>query len=139
MYSKSIPNPKDSTNNQKFTQYTAYPPLRHDIRYTKQTFTKHLLFTATKIPQTQKSDRVGLAPQKNLRDLTIFAVRQKMLVLTRKKNESIIIGDDIQINILQVTAKTVRLGISAPNEISVHRKEIYDKILEQKTQNEQDN
>ena len=62
-----------------------------------------------------------------------------MLVLTRKKNESIIIGDDIQINIVEVKDQTVRLGICAPNEISVHRKEIYDKILKQKTQNEQDN
>ena len=62
-----------------------------------------------------------------------------MLVLTRKKNQSIIIGDDIQINIIELKAKTVRLGICAPNEISVHRKEIYDKILEQKTQDDRDN
>jgi carbon storage regulator len=62
-----------------------------------------------------------------------------MLVLTRKKNESIIIGDDIKINIVEVKDKTVKLGICAPNEISVHRKEIYDKILKQKTQNEQQN
>ncbi len=62
-----------------------------------------------------------------------------MLVLTRKKNESIIIGDDIQISIVELNAKTVRIGICAPNEISVHRKEIYDKILEQKTKDDQDN
>ena len=62
-----------------------------------------------------------------------------MLVLTRKKNESIIIGDDIQISIVEVRAKTVRIGISAPKQLSVHRKEIYDKILEQKTKDDQDN
>jgi carbon storage regulator len=62
-----------------------------------------------------------------------------MLVLTRKKNESIIIGDDIQISIVEVKAKTVRLGICAPKEISVHRKEIYDQILEQTTQDARDN
>ncbi len=61
-----------------------------------------------------------------------------MLVLTRKKNESIIIGDDIQINIVEIKEKTVKLGICAPNELSVHRNEIYDKILDQKAQNEPD-
>lgn len=57
-----------------------------------------------------------------------------MLVLTRKKNESIIIGDDIQISIVEVKAKSVRLGICAPKETTVHRKEIYDKILDQTAQ-----
>ncbi|MHC4636218.1 MAG: carbon storage regulator CsrA [Planctomycetota bacterium] len=49
-----------------------------------------------------------------------------MLVLTRKKDESIIIGDNIEITVTEVSGNRVRLGINAPKEIIVHRKEIYD-------------
>lgn len=55
-----------------------------------------------------------------------------MLVLTRQKDESIIIGDDIEIVIVDVRGDRVRLGINAPREISVHRKEIYDAIQKEK-------
>ncbi|KKN52389.1 hypothetical protein LCGC14_0613060 [marine sediment metagenome] len=48
-----------------------------------------------------------------------------MLVLSRTKDESIIIGDDITITIIDVRGDKVRLGIEAPKEISVHRTEIY--------------
>ena len=51
-----------------------------------------------------------------------------MLALTRKKNESIIIGDNIEVIILSVQGEQVKLGISAPRDISVHRKEIYEQI-----------
>ena len=51
-----------------------------------------------------------------------------MLVLSRQKDESIIIGDDIEIMIVDVRGDKVRLGIKAPRSISVHRKEIYDLI-----------
>lgn len=51
-----------------------------------------------------------------------------MLALTRKKNESIIIGDDIEIVVLGVQGEQVKLGIAAPRNISVHRKEIYNLI-----------
>ncbi|MDR1706255.1 MAG: carbon storage regulator CsrA [Clostridiales bacterium] len=51
-----------------------------------------------------------------------------MLALTRKKNESIIIGDRIEVIVLSVQGEQVKLGISAPREISVHRKEIYEQI-----------
>ncbi len=51
-----------------------------------------------------------------------------MLVLTRHKDESIIIGDDIEITIIDVRGDKVRLGINAPREVSVHRKEVYEAI-----------
>jgi len=55
-----------------------------------------------------------------------------MLVLSRQKNESIMIGDDVEITIVDVRGDKVRLGINAPRSISVHRKEIYDAIQREK-------
>lgn len=54
-----------------------------------------------------------------------------MLVLTRKSNQSIMIGDDIEISILAVTGEKVRLGIEAPRAIPVFRKEVYVEIQEE--------
>ena len=51
-----------------------------------------------------------------------------MLILTRKKDESLRIGDDIVITVVSVSGGHVRLGIEAPRELSVHRSEIYEKI-----------
>ena len=51
-----------------------------------------------------------------------------MLVLSRKKNESIIIADHIVITVVEIRGDKVRLGIEAPKEIPVHRQEIYDAI-----------
>ena len=55
-----------------------------------------------------------------------------MLVLSRQKDESIMIGDDIEITIVDVRGDKVRLGINAPRTISVHRKEIYLAIQKEK-------
>ena len=55
-----------------------------------------------------------------------------MLVLSRKRDETIIIGDDIKITVVDVRGDKVRLGINAPAHIPVHRKEIYD-VLKCKT------
>ncbi len=55
-----------------------------------------------------------------------------MLVLSRQKDESIVIGDDIEINIVDVRGGKVRLGITAPKETPVHRREIYDAIQREK-------
>lgn len=55
-----------------------------------------------------------------------------MLVLTRKVNQSIIIGDGIEIVVLEVRGEQIRLGIKAPRDVAVHRKEIYDQIKEEK-------
>ena len=57
-----------------------------------------------------------------------------MLVLSRKPNESIIIGDNIEVKVVEVRGEQVKLGITAPREISVHRKEIYDSIQQQNKQ-----
>lgn len=51
-----------------------------------------------------------------------------MLALTRKKGDSIIIGDNIEVVILSIQGEQVKLGIVAPREVSVHRKEIYEQI-----------
>ncbi len=51
-----------------------------------------------------------------------------MLILSRKNNESIMIGDEIEIIVVDVVGKTVKLGINAPRDIFVHRKEIYEAI-----------
>ena len=51
-----------------------------------------------------------------------------MLVLSRKKNETIIIGDDITIVVVEIRGDKVRLGIEAPKHIPVHRREVYDAI-----------
>ncbi|MFM9872242.1 MAG: carbon storage regulator CsrA [Fimbriimonadaceae bacterium] len=54
-----------------------------------------------------------------------------MLVLTRKVNQSIVIGDGIEVVVLEVRGEQVRIGIKAPRDVAVHRKEIYDQILEE--------
>jgi carbon storage regulator len=55
-----------------------------------------------------------------------------MLVLSRQRNESIMIGDDVEITIVDVRGDKVRLGITAPRTISVHRKEVYLAIQQEK-------
>ncbi|HHV10449.1 MAG TPA: carbon storage regulator CsrA [Clostridiales bacterium] len=53
-----------------------------------------------------------------------------MLALSRKMNESIMIGNDIEITILEVKGDQVKIGISAPKTVSIYRKEIYQQIKE---------
>ncbi len=51
-----------------------------------------------------------------------------MLVLSRKKNESIIINNDITVVVVEIRGDKVRLGIEAPKEVPVHRREVYEAI-----------
>ncbi len=51
-----------------------------------------------------------------------------MLVLSRQRDQTIMIGDDIEITIVDIRGDKVRVGINAPNSIPVHRKEVYDAI-----------
>jgi carbon storage regulator len=55
-----------------------------------------------------------------------------MLILTRRVGESLIIGDDVIVNVLGVKGNQVRIGVDAPKNVSVHREEIYDRIQEEK-------
>ncbi len=54
-----------------------------------------------------------------------------MLVLARKINESIMIGDDIEVVVIDIKGDQVKLGIRAPKNITVHRKEIYEEIQQE--------
>jgi carbon storage regulator len=60
-----------------------------------------------------------------------FQRGEAMLVLSRKKNESIIINDNITVTIIEIRGDKVRLGIEAPKDVSVHRREVYDAIQNQ--------
>ncbi|MDA0659641.1 MAG: carbon storage regulator CsrA [Planctomycetota bacterium] len=51
-----------------------------------------------------------------------------MLVLSRKKNESIVINNEITIVVVEIRGDKVRLGVEAPKEVPVHRREVYDAI-----------
>lgn len=57
-----------------------------------------------------------------------------MLVLSRTRDESIIIGDDIVVTVVDVRGDKVRVGIEAPREIPVHRQEVYEQIQRQRAQ-----
>lgn len=54
-----------------------------------------------------------------------------MLILTRKPGESITIGDDVRIQVIEIRGKQVRLGIEAPKEYVIHREEVYLRIQEE--------
>jgi len=57
-----------------------------------------------------------------------------MLVLTRKSNQSIMIGDDIEVSVLSIMGEKVRIGIQAPRDIPVFRKEVYLEIQAERGQ-----
>jgi len=54
-----------------------------------------------------------------------------MLILTRRAGEKLMIGDDIEVTVLSVNGRQVRLGILAPDDVAIHREEIYRQIKEQ--------
>jgi carbon storage regulator len=73
----------------------------------------------------------GLAPSERRFALLLDVPSTKessMLVLSRKKNESIIINDDITIVVVEIRGDKVRLGVEAPKEVPVHRNEVYEAI-----------
>ena len=62
-----------------------------------------------------------------------------MLVLSRRLNESIMVGDDVEIRIVDIKGEHVKLGITAPRSIPVHRKEIYEAIKKENIRAAQNN
>ena len=59
-----------------------------------------------------------------------------MLVLSRKKDEKIVIGDNISIMVVEIRGDKVRLGIDAPRDVSVHRREVYDAIKRKESEHD---
>ncbi|MEJ2515077.1 MAG: carbon storage regulator CsrA [Gammaproteobacteria bacterium] len=55
-----------------------------------------------------------------------------MLILTRRVGETVIIGDEVQVTVLGVKGNQVRLGVTAPKDVAVHRSEIYDRIRKER-------
>lgn len=55
-----------------------------------------------------------------------------MLILTRRQGERVIIGDNIEVTVLAISGTQVRVGVQAPKQISVHREEVYYKLLSAK-------
>jgi len=58
-----------------------------------------------------------------------------MLILTRRVGESVVIGDDISVTILGVKGNQVRIGVTAPMDVAVHRQEIYERIKKEQDDN----
>ena len=54
-----------------------------------------------------------------------------MLVLTRKKGQSIMVGDEIEISVIEINGDAIRLGIRAPRDITIYRREIFEAIREE--------
>jgi len=61
-----------------------------------------------------------------------------MLVLTRKTGQSIMVGDGVEVQVLSVAGEKVRLGITAPRDVSIFRNEVYDRIETEASQGEEE-
>lgn len=57
-----------------------------------------------------------------------------MLILTRRVNESLIVGDEVTVTVVAVKGNQVRLGVNAPRDIAVHREEVYERLKNEDAQ-----
>jgi carbon storage regulator len=65
----------------------------------------------------------------------VWITRSKtMLILTRRVGESLMISDDMRVTVLGIKGSQIRIGVSAPREVAVHREEIYNRILREREQ-----
>jgi len=55
-----------------------------------------------------------------------------MLILTRKVNETLMVGDDVSVTVLGIKGGQIRVGINAPRDVAVHRQEVYEKIRQER-------
>ena len=55
-----------------------------------------------------------------------------MLILTRKVNETLMVGDDVSVTVLAIKGGQIRIGINAPRDVGVHRQEVYEKIMQER-------
>ena len=60
-----------------------------------------------------------------------------MLILTRRVGESLMIGDEVNVTVLGIRGNQVRIGVNAPKDVAVHREEIYDRIQQEKTEDDE--
>ncbi len=56
-----------------------------------------------------------------------------MLILTRRVNEKLMVGDEVTVTVLSISGNQVRIGVNAPRHVPVHREEIYDKVKRQES------
>jgi carbon storage regulator len=56
-----------------------------------------------------------------------------MLILTRRVNEKLMVGDDVTVTVLSISGNQVRIGVNAPRHVPVHREEIYEKVKRQQS------
>jgi carbon storage regulator len=84
------------------------------------------------IQQHPDLEGLGKAYNGNVSETTAFTITEgrAMLVLSRKRGETIVIGEDITVTVLATEGDRVKLGIDAPAEIPVHRKEVYRRIVD---------
>ena len=81
-----------------------------------------------KVADVPSPARSEAASTSDVNQLQTSSSRTAMLVLSRKKNESIIIDENIVVTIVEIRGGKVRLGIEAPRDVTVHRREVYDAI-----------
>jgi carbon storage regulator len=55
-----------------------------------------------------------------------------MLILTRKVNETLMVGDEVSVTVLGIKGGQIRIGINAPRDVSVHRQEVYERIMQER-------